>query len=270
MFSIKSKWLYWGLLLPIAILELSVNYSTLGFEIQGEASYYADKFHGRPTASGEPFNMYAMTAAHRELKFGSLIEVTNLKNNKMVVLRVNDRGPFKHSRIVDVSGAAAKELDLVKDGVGQVKIRVIRVGAEGQEIQPDKKKDSKKVDPPKKETLPPDPKTEPSKDNKPIPLPVKNSSQTRVYDIWGSLQTPSGIGIQVASYSNLSNAVLAGQRLLDAGVDKVFIQVTAETGKPKIFRLMASEGEREDVAKQLPTVRAQGFASSFIKAHHKN
>ncbi len=269
MFTIKSKWLFLGFLYPLAALELSTNYSTLGHEVQGEASYYADKFHGRPTASGEPFNMYAMTAAHRELKFGSLVEVTNLKNNKTIVVRINDRGPHKPTRLIDLSGGAAKIIDLVKDGVGQVKVRVLRVGDTGQELAPDKKKIEpvRKTEPKKVEPAP-EPKTSPSPENKPIPLPVKKSSETRVYDIHGSLQKPKGMGIQVASYGDLNNAVRAGQKLLDAGVDKVFVQVTSEPNKPKIFRIMASEGERSYVNTYLASVKEAGFAGCFIKAHY--
>lgn len=92
--------------------------------ITGNASWYGPYFHGRKTANGEIYNMYAMTAAHKDLPLGSLIRVTNLKNQKQLFLRVNDRGPYIHGRVLDLSYAAAKELDIVQHGVSTVKIEV--------------------------------------------------------------------------------------------------------------------------------------------------
>lgn len=91
----------------------------------GTASYYADKFHGRKTANGETFNMNDLTAAHKTLPFGTIVKVTNLKNDKSVVLKINDRGPFVKDRIIDVSLAAAKELDMLGTGTAEVRIDVI-------------------------------------------------------------------------------------------------------------------------------------------------
>lgn len=91
----------------------------------GKASYYGDKFHGRNTASGEVFDMNKYTAAHRTLMFGTLIKVTNLWNKKSVVVRVNDRGPFKSGRVLDLSKAAAKDLDMIAAGVVDVKVEVM-------------------------------------------------------------------------------------------------------------------------------------------------
>lgn len=90
------------------------------------ASYYGDQFHGRKTASGETFNKWDFTCAHKKLPFGTKLKVTNLKNRKSVVVRVNDRGPFVKGRIVDLSYAAAKKIGMVKDGVVKVKIEIIK------------------------------------------------------------------------------------------------------------------------------------------------
>lgn len=92
---------------------------------RGSASFYASKFHGRRTASGERFDSTALTAAHRTLPFGSRLRVTNVATGKSVVVRVNDRGPFHGSRIIDVSRAAADELGLVTRGHGTVEIALI-------------------------------------------------------------------------------------------------------------------------------------------------
>lgn len=87
------------------------------------ASWYGPKFYGRPTASGERFNMYAMTCAHKEFPFGTRLLVTNLRNNKSVVVTVNDRGPFIPGRDLDLSYGAAKEIGLIEAGVGRVRIQ---------------------------------------------------------------------------------------------------------------------------------------------------
>ena len=84
-------------------------------------SWYGLKFHGKRTANGEKFNMYAMTAAHKTLPLSSYVEVTNLKNNRTVIVRINDRGPFNSSRAMDLSYAAAKELGI--SGTGSVEIK---------------------------------------------------------------------------------------------------------------------------------------------------
>ena len=94
--------------------------------IYGLASYYGDDFHGRKTASGETYNKWDLTCAHKEFKFGTKLKVTNLKNKKSVIVRVNDRGPFVKKRIIDLSYAAADKIDMISDGVVKVKIEVIR------------------------------------------------------------------------------------------------------------------------------------------------
>ena len=92
----------------------------------GKASYYGKKFHGRKTASGETFNMYALTAAHRKLPFGTKVRVTHLANGRSVVVRINDRGPFVKGRIIDLSYGAAKKIGLVQSGVAKVKLEIVK------------------------------------------------------------------------------------------------------------------------------------------------
>jgi rare lipoprotein A len=89
---------------------------------KGVASWYGPKFHGRKTSSGERFNMYAMTAAHRTLPLGSIVRVTHIGNGKKVVLKINDRGPFVEGRIIDLSYGAARTLGMVKEGVARVTV----------------------------------------------------------------------------------------------------------------------------------------------------
>lgn len=89
----------------------------------GMASFYADKFIGRLTASGEKYDAKKLTAAHKTLPFGTIVQVTNLRNNKTVTVRINDRGPFVAGRIIDLSKAAAEAIDMVRMGVVSVKIQ---------------------------------------------------------------------------------------------------------------------------------------------------
>jgi len=101
----------------------------LGKEEQGRASFYAHMFHGRKTSLGEPFNQKEYTAAHRTLPFNTMVEVTNLSNKRTVIVRINDRGPYHRSRLIDLSRSAAQYLGILGAGVANVTLRV--VGMEG-------------------------------------------------------------------------------------------------------------------------------------------
>ncbi|MBN2426114.1 MAG: septal ring lytic transglycosylase RlpA family protein [Calditrichaceae bacterium] len=98
--------------------------------LTGECSYYGTKFHGRKTANGEIYDMYKLTAAHKYLPFGTILEVENLQNGKKVRVRINDRGPFKKGRILDLSYNAAKTVDMISDGVTRVRVIIIKLGTD--------------------------------------------------------------------------------------------------------------------------------------------
>ncbi|PRY14882.1 rare lipoprotein A [Pontibacter ummariensis] len=104
---------------------LAQNNSSKAKTQKGAASWYGSRYHGKKTSSGELYNKYEMTAAHKTLPFGTKVKVTNLANNESVVVRINDRGPFVGDRIIDVSEAAAKELEFHSKGIGRVKIEVL-------------------------------------------------------------------------------------------------------------------------------------------------
>ena len=99
--------------------------SARNYRARGVASWYGKKFHGRRTSSGEPYDMFAMTAAHTVLPLPSFVRVTSLSNGKSVVVKVNDRGPFLHNRLIDLSYAAALKLGITKSGTGKVEIVAI-------------------------------------------------------------------------------------------------------------------------------------------------
>jgi rare lipoprotein A len=114
----------------ISILTIQSSYcQILGKETTGIASFYAQMFHGRKTSSGEKFNNEELTAAHRTLPFNTMLEVTNLVTKKTIVVRVNDRGPYNRSRILDLTHHGAALLGFINGGYARVKIRI--VGMEG-------------------------------------------------------------------------------------------------------------------------------------------
>ncbi|CAA6809971.1 MAG: Rare lipoprotein A precursor [uncultured Sulfurovum sp.] len=91
----------------------------------GKGSWYGKRFQGRLTANGERYNMYAYTAAHKTLPFNTMVKVTNLKNNRSIIVRINDRGPYIKGRIIDLSYLAAKKLGYVNRGVAKLKVKVL-------------------------------------------------------------------------------------------------------------------------------------------------
>lgn len=123
--SQRRKILVLFLLLNITPLTKMLHAKTEHFVQVGLACYYANKHHGRKTASGEVYDKNKFTAAHRTLPFGTYVKVTRPDNRKSVVVKINDRGPFTKGTIIDLSYAAAKELDMIKKGIAKVRIEVI-------------------------------------------------------------------------------------------------------------------------------------------------
>lgn len=94
------------------------------FIAEGKSSWYGPGFQGKKTASGEKFDMNALTAAHKQLEFGTFVRVKNIENNKEVIVRINDRGPASKKRIIDLSKKAAENIDLVKNGIAKVRLEI--------------------------------------------------------------------------------------------------------------------------------------------------
>jgi rare lipoprotein A len=115
-YQIKGVWYY-----PLPSAE--------GYVEEGLASWYGPEFHGKPTSCGEPYDMYAMTAAHKTLPLGTNVKVTNLRNGRTVILRVNDRGPFVSGRIIDLSCRAAQELGSANPGLAPVRVEAVQVAS---------------------------------------------------------------------------------------------------------------------------------------------
>ncbi|HOJ49189.1 MAG TPA: septal ring lytic transglycosylase RlpA family protein [Spirochaetota bacterium] len=162
----------------------------------GKASWYGSNFHGRKTASGEIYDINKLTAAHKDLPFGTILKVTNLNNGKSVIVKVNDRGPFVAGRVLDLSQKAAFELGFLKEGITDVKVEIVSLPGEGKRdfdfqdelINPDTKDSNNKKDT-KKET------EEWKKSNKEQIVPIENKDEneedeidTKIDDIISNLK----------------------------------------------------------------------------------
>lgn len=104
----------------------NISHNGKKHEVKGVASYYGPGFHGNKTANGERFNMHDMTAAHKTLPFNTKVKVINLDNGKSVIVRINDRGPFKKGRIIDLSKGAAKKVGMLQTGTANVKLEILK------------------------------------------------------------------------------------------------------------------------------------------------
>lgn len=185
------------------------------YDETGMASWYGDQFHGRPTATGERFDMNALTAAHKTLPLPGLVEVTNLANGRRVVLRVNDRGPFVDGRIIDLSRGAADALDLRRAGVGEVRVRYLgrapRQGG-GATLQ------YAEASPPSPDPSPGPPEP-PVSAPPPAPAPASAAPPTR-----------AGVWIQAGSWGDAREARRAADRLGGGA--------TVEEAAPGRFRVL--------------------------------
>lgn len=189
--------------------------SNNGFEQQGIASWYGDKFHGRRTSSGEIYNMHAMTAAHKTLILPAYVEVTNLNNGKKIVVKVNDRGPFHAGRIIDLSYVAAKKLDFLSAGTAPVKIRIVKAGSS--------------------------PIISAANEKEKVMAPVVEGTSWPVRQPVNAVDSASAVDgesffIQVGSFSTLSNAQALLERIEFIGKDLVKISDVIVNNK-KFYRV---------------------------------
>ncbi len=182
--------------------------SARGYREIGIASWYGRKFHGQKTSLGDRYDMYAMTAAHKTLPLPSYVRVTNLTNHRSVIVRVNDRGPFLHNRLIDLSYAAAMKLGIVGHGTGEVEVTAL-VPGQGEPPQPD--------DGVRTRTIQASTAPVPAQ-----PLPPEQAGR-RVY-------------LQVGAFSLRTSAEQLRARLERAGLRPVLIQATA-AGARTLFRV---------------------------------
>ena len=220
--------------------QYTVRKTAVGFSQRGIASWYGTKFHGHRTSSGEPYNMYAMTAAHKTLPIPSYVEVTNLDNRRKIVVRVNDRGPFHDGRIIDLSYVAAKKLGITATGTGQVEIRAID---------------------PRPQQATATPVARPAAAAVATPMAVNHHpGQSKT-------QSPGQLYLQVGAFTDHNNASQLLNRLVAATMENVLINRKAE-GKANIYRVRIGPLNSEADAQQLQTQLGPQFDSLGIDAAH--
>jgi len=211
------------------MLSFSVKLNAQGsYTETGQASYYGDEFHGKKTANGEIYNMYELTAAHKTLAFNTKVKVTNLQNNKSVIVRINDRGPFKPGRIIDLSKAAAQKIDLIKYGVVQVKIEKV-TGSDETPVIPDNK----------------------------ITL------NKGYYKADLNKASPKGYGIQIAAYKEKENA-LKKLHEISNNPYPVYLYVTSNLNFRKYKILVGELSDKNQAEKLKQELLKKGFTDCFI------
>ena len=209
----------------------------------GGASWYGTKFHGRRTSSGEPYDMYAMTAAHKSLPLPSYVEVTNLANGRKVIVRVNDRGPFHDGRIIDMSYAAAVKLGMLGKGTAHVEVRTIEPGAPA--AKPATVQAAATPVPVQASAQPAKVSATATQSARPVPVQA-SAAPAR------TINAP--VFLQVGAFSSLVNAERLRTDIADQAVGTVRI-VEADTDKGTFFKVqvgpLADHGEADRVAQVL-------------------
>lgn len=207
--------------------------SAAGFTQTGRASWYGKQFHGRRTSSGEPYNMFKMTAAHKRLPIPSYVRVTNLDNGKQAIVRVNDRGPFHDGRIIDLSYVAARRLGVVTQGSAPVRIETVTPASMRAEKSGRQRAPARSARAPSRKT-PPQPARNaarsaqtaqpaphnPRADSPGRAIPVANRSEQPPQ----RPQTDSGLYLQSGAFGDAGNAERLRRRLDAAGFKNVIIR----------------------------------------------
>ncbi len=221
---------------------LGVRYAPMpdakGYRERGVASWYGKKFHGRPTSSREPYDMYAMTAAHKTLPLPAYVRVRNLQNGRVAIVRVNDRGPFLHDRLIDLSYAAAYKLGIVGTGTGLVEIEAV----EPEETAPVRVAGQPATSPPRQPGL---------------EIVATAAAGTR--------PPPPKLYLQVGAFTRAENAESLRRRLEQTAFKPVFVQPPAANAAAPLYRVrigpLTGVEESDRLGEQL---RALGHAGTRI------
>lgn len=218
----------------ILALSLFLSIASLAFgQVQtGKASFYADKFEGVQTASGEKYKRKKLTGAHKTLPFGTKVRITNLQNNKTVEIVINDRGPYVDGRIVDVSKAAAEKLGFINQGIAEVRLEVIDPG-DGKASEPDKRIDHVAVD------------------------------EKEFYDFEIQRYLPNGFGVQIGNYQELVNLMRLAENLKNSYKKEVTVQVKVINGV-KYYGLILGKFSSRAKAEQFRAELIQKYPDAFI------
>jgi len=203
----------------------------------GKASFYADKFEGSPTASGEKYRHNKFTGAHKTLPFGTKVRVTNLANNQTVEVTINDRGPYVEGRIIDLSKVAAEQLGFVNNGLAEVKLEVIDPG------------DGKTSDPGR-------------------PIERVSVDEKEFYEFEVSRFNPRGFGVQIGTYQELVNLMRLAENLKNSYKKEVTVQVKVLNGV-KYYGLILGKFPSRAKAEEFREELKQKFPDAFIVEYNR-
>ena len=270
------------LFLFAAVLLIGQNLYAQGtdtFRQEGIASWYGREFDGRPTASGEIYDSSQLTAAHPNLPFGTMLIVTNKHNNRSVTVRVNDRGPFVAARIIDVSRAAAEQLDMIITGTAPVIVESVeRIAVSTQAAEPSV-------------SQPVTAQTPAAGDTTPVAAQTPSATQTQAAQASAAAQTPVPANVQqpaintsyqiklipditivqskvyrlqVGSYKVPRNAVDTFERLKNAGLNPAYERYT-DSNNGEFFRVVLAGVRGIDVQSTTERLMAIGFREAIIR-----
>ena len=238
--------------LSLLRLSLAPGLPVLAQGTEGMASYYADRFHDRPTSTGETYNMEAYTAASKDYPYNTRLEVTNIVSGQSVEVRVNDCGPHHPKRIIDLSRAAAEEIGLLRMGLAKVRVRVLELGTDGPTCE---RAAWARAERERAEAGPPVAPTQVTA--KTGSIPVEEVAETpEIFPDDAML-----FGVQVGSYGNADNAQAMLERLRNAGFADAWI---AKVGQ--VNRVFTGKFYFQDEAKELrKRVRQAGFNDAAVR-----
>ncbi len=208
-----------------------ILWAQAGYVEEGMASYYAASFEGLRTASGEKYSRTAYTAAHRTLPFGTRVKVTHLRTGKVTIVRINDRGPQRPGRIIDLSEAAARELGILAEGVARVRVEVIE-------------------------------------SPKPPPEPPKTSP---FFDPEGrSLSRVAPYSLQVGAFAEIENAITVAKNVRnEIKKEPIFLWKVAVRGKPLYRVLVGQYQTRKEAEVRRNALRQEGWQVFVVSLPHE-
>jgi rare lipoprotein A len=214
--------------------------SSVGYVERGVASWYGPGFHKVRTSTGEPYDMYAMTAAHKTLPLPAYVRVTNLQNGRSIVVRVNDRGPFVGNRIIDLSYTAASKLDMLRNGTAMVEVRTLEAAAVGAPLTAALAAPSAAATTSAAPPAAPLIATPITAADAPPPSPADAAqSPEAASDVSGAVSTvpvPRALFIQAGAFSDPNNAERLMQKLRGGGYGKVFVRDDEIAGR-RMYRV---------------------------------
>jgi len=215
--------------LSLFILSLGTSFAQIQ---KGTASYYADKFEGKQTASGEKYKHKKLTAAHKTLPFGTIVKVTNLENQESVEVRINDRGPFVTGRVIDLSRSAAEKLKFINQGLTEIQIEVIDAG-EGR-----------------------------TNSNRPVQID-QNIDNEAYFQMKVKRGEPSGYGVQVGSFRGFDNMLKLSENIEKSYRAELYVEVK-ELNESRVYALILGEYRNRKKADKLKAKISDRFPDAFV------